>query len=238
MAETMPDRPNQIIGLFIGSGLSFSDTTIRLATEEISCIAFHRLDSFSNLFNLDAQKAADVRLIIVDEALANDFQNVLEQVMERFTYSRLVFAYRDRTVALRLIENISDLPGLEKLGFLPMKVELERWLSALRLLAWGERYIPADLFSLARLSFLPAQDTPPDADDEATIVNLTARECQVLGAAAEGKQNKIIAEELGLSQHTVKLHMHHVIVKLGVSNRTEATLWYLSQKPRPNGLKP
>lgn len=61
---------------------------------------------------------------------------------------------------------------------------------------------------------------------------MTERELQVLESAAQGKQNKIIAEELNLSQHTVKLHMHHVIAKLGVHNRTEAAIWYLDQYAR------
>ena len=58
---------------------------------------------------------------------------------------------------------------------------------------------------------------------------LTERELQVLKAVSEGKQNKIIAEELSLSQHTVKLHMDHVMSKLGIHNRTEAAIWYLGR---------
>ena len=50
---------------------------------------------------------------------------------------------------------------------------------------------------------------------------------QVLSCVAEGKQNKLIANRLGLSEHTVKLHIHHVIAKLGVNNRTEAAVWFL-----------
>ena len=38
-----------------------------------------------------------------------------------------------------------------------------------------------------------------------------------------------MAAELGLSEHTVKLHIHHLINKLGVSNRTGAAIWFLAQ---------
>jgi len=40
----------------------------------------------------------------------------------------------------------------------------------------------------------------------------------------DGKPNKLIARELGLSQSTVKVHMRSVFRKLGVQNRTEAAL--------------
>jgi DNA-binding NarL/FixJ family response regulator len=51
----------------------------------------------------------------------------------------------------------------------------------------------------------------------------------VLPLVAQGKQNKVIAEELAMSEHTVKLHVHHIIGKLGVRNRTEVARYYLSQ---------
>ena len=42
------------------------------------------------------------------------------------------------------------------------------------------------------------------------------------------KANKFIAHHLDLSESTVKLHIHHIISKLGVSNRTEAAIAYLA----------
>jgi hypothetical protein len=40
-----------------------------------------------------------------------------------------------------------------------------------------------------------------------------------------GKSNKVIARELGLSEATVKVHIKNVMRKLGVANRTEAAIW-------------
>jgi DNA-binding NarL/FixJ family response regulator len=53
---------------------------------------------------------------------------------------------------------------------------------------------------------------------------LTARELEVLGAAARGLGNKQIASELGMSARTVQTHLTSVFAKLGVSSRTEAVL--------------
>jgi two-component system, NarL family, nitrate/nitrite response regulator NarL len=58
---------------------------------------------------------------------------------------------------------------------------------------------------------------------------LTARELEVVQYAAKGKTNKIIASELGLSEHTVKNYLFRAFEKLGVSSRVEL-LFYLTLK--------
>ena len=42
------------------------------------------------------------------------------------------------------------------------------------------------------------------------------------------KSYRKIAEQLSLSENTIKLHMHHIISKMGVTNRTEAAATYLN----------
>lgn len=51
---------------------------------------------------------------------------------------------------------------------------------------------------------------------------LTEREREVLQLAADGKQNKVIAQTLGLSEETIKSHLSNVMRKLGAQSRTEA----------------
>jgi LuxR family maltose regulon positive regulatory protein len=51
---------------------------------------------------------------------------------------------------------------------------------------------------------------------------LSAREWDVLQLVAEGLSNQQIAEHLVLSLHTVKLHVKHLLAKLGATNRTQA----------------
>ncbi len=52
--------------------------------------------------------------------------------------------------------------------------------------------------------------------------NLSKRELEVLRMIVEGHSNKEIARELNLAQVTVKLHVGHVLEKLGVLDRTQA----------------
>jgi DNA-binding NarL/FixJ family response regulator len=51
---------------------------------------------------------------------------------------------------------------------------------------------------------------------------LTHRETEVLALVRQGKANKTIAYELGMSGSTVKVHVRHIMRKMGATNRTQA----------------
>lgn len=53
------------------------------------------------------------------------------------------------------------------------------------------------------------------------IKQLTARELEVVGLAAYGMTNKRIGNQLGISESTVKRHMHNIMTKLNAANRTD-----------------
>jgi DNA-binding NarL/FixJ family response regulator len=58
----------------------------------------------------------------------------------------------------------------------------------------------------------------------ARLDQLTRREREVLALIAQGRANKRIALELGISEKTVKNHVGHVLAKLGVTDRTQAAV--------------
>jgi DNA-binding NarL/FixJ family response regulator len=51
---------------------------------------------------------------------------------------------------------------------------------------------------------------------------LTAREREVLDQVGQGLSNKLIARQLGISEHTVKFHLSSIFAKLGAASRTDA----------------
>lgn len=115
-------------------------------------------------------------------------------------------------------------------GVLPMDLKLDVWLSVIRLMLRGGEYIPISLLQ----SFVKDAPLRPDQAEWSApsqkwadggmdgLEELTDRELQILEMVARGLQNKIIAASLRLSEYTVKIHLHHIITKLGAHNRTEA----------------
>jgi len=58
----------------------------------------------------------------------------------------------------------------------------------------------------------------------ATARHLTDRELEILQFIAEGRSNREIALALSLSAGTVKIHVEHILAKLGVADRTLAAV--------------
>jgi two-component system nitrate/nitrite response regulator NarL len=59
---------------------------------------------------------------------------------------------------------------------------------------------------------------------------LTPRELEVIVAVADGATNRAIAEQLGLSDQTVKNHLSHIYDKVGVSSRLELAIYAIHHK--------
>lgn len=78
----------------------------------------------------------------------------------------------------------------------------------------GEQWI--DKEAMKQVMTMLAQ-SPPSAD-------LTPRESDVVRQVARGQRNKEIARSLGITEGTVKMHLHNLYEKLGVSSRTELAL--------------
>lgn len=59
---------------------------------------------------------------------------------------------------------------------------------------------------------------------------LTGREVEILECIAKGMSNKVIARELDISDGTVKVHVKHLLKKLGLRSRVEAAVWMVNQQ--------
>ena len=64
----------------------------------------------------------------------------------------------------------------------------------------------------------------PETSGERPVEDLTPRELEVLQLLAEGLPNKAIAKRLGVSDHTIKVHVNAILGKLGAQSRTEAVV--------------
>jgi two-component system, NarL family, nitrate/nitrite response regulator NarL len=83
----------------------------------------------------------------------------------------------------------------------------------------------ADAFSLALPAAAPAPAREP-------IDDLSPREQQILERIARGASNKEIARTLFIAETTVKIHVQHILKKLGLSSRVQAAV-YAAERRRP-----
>lgn len=86
---------------------------------------------------------------------------------------------------------------------------------------------PGDLAAVLRQAVAGSFFCLGDLDGPAAHVDhneagLSERETEILGGVARGLSNRAIAQELWLSDQTVKFHLHNIYRKLEVGNRTEA----------------
>ena len=93
-------------------------------------------------------------------------------------------------------------------GYLFKDMARKELINAIRAVAKGQRYIPAQVGSRI------AENLPRPG--------LTAREVDVLQYVAAGMRNKEIAFQLGVSEATINAHVKHILEKLGASDRTHA----------------
>jgi len=101
-------------------------------------------------------------------------------------------------------------------GLLLRQAPIDRLMAALRAVLDGllvfDPALRAALPSPGPARRQEAQDPP------------TARELQVLRLLAEGLPNKLIARQLGITDHTVKYHVNAIMGKLGAQSRTDAVV--------------
>jgi DNA-binding NarL/FixJ family response regulator len=64
---------------------------------------------------------------------------------------------------------------------------------------------------------------------------LSPREREVMLFATKGFANKQIARELGVTEGTVKLHLHRIYQKLGIKSRFALAVLAKKSQPKPNG---
>lgn len=124
-----------------------------------------------------------------------------------FPRSPTVALVRDEEAALLLFR-------AGALGILLRGVEGERLLAALRAVASGLGVFEPTLLGSLLSTRAATRDVPL----------LTPREAEVLSLMAEGLSNKLIADRLKISDHTVKFHINAILGKLDAETRTEAVV--------------
>ncbi len=122
------------------------------------------------------------------------------------------------------IASIRNALAAGAVGYIPKTSSPDVMMSAIKLVLSGGVYVPPHVLGLT----VATEDIPTDQliddgiDNSKGYSTLTKRQQEVLDLMALGKSNKEIADELGLTTGTVKMHSSRIFKTLNVQNRTEA----------------
>lgn len=119
----------------------------------------------------------------------------------------------DRASLMRLISVGVD-------AILPTDLCAEVLVQSIRLVSLGEQFIFSEY--VRRLLDDPRPSATPMPD-------LTRRQIEIMRFVAAGNSNKTIAEELNLTEPSVKVHIRRLLRKIGAANRTQAAIWALER---------
>lgn len=112
-------------------------------------------------------------------------------------------------------------------GYLESTTSQEGFRESLDNVVSGKRIFPSRLKEAAQAA------RQPNRDRSAAASALSARELQILRHLASGQANKVIANDLQITEATVKVHVKGILRKIGATNRTQAAIWAIH-----NGLRP
>lgn len=115
-----------------------------------------------------------------------------------------------RILVLSNYEGVADVEralALGALGYLTKDADADLLVEAIGRVHRGYRYLPRPLAKRI--------------EDDRDLDPLTARETQIVALIAEGLSNKEIGERLGIAEKTVRVHMTHILDKMGATDRTQ-----------------
>jgi DNA-binding NarL/FixJ family response regulator len=136
--------------------------------------------------------------------------DVITQLRDEFPTARIVILsnYHGSEDIYRAVRNGA-------MAYLTKDASGEELLNAIQSVDRGLRYFPH--VALDRLA------------ERMPSVELTPRETEVLTCITQGRSNREIAEELGIAEKTVRIHVSAVLDKMGARDRTQATIYALQR---------
>ena len=108
------------------------------------------------------------------------------------------------------------------LGYFPKTAPRTYLLEAIRKVADGIPYMPAGITLKLFQGLRKAKIIQPTND---TQISLTSRQQEILSLLSEGHSDGEIGKLLHLEESTVRAHLHHILQRLGLKNRTQAVAY-------------
>lgn len=211
-----PDAaPPEVI--FVGHHNNFSGRLISTTAQELGGVTSAALTSFSELRQIIGKDSPAPGAVLLDEPTMRGLTEADRSELLALNGAALGIAFS--TLEFGTACHADPELRQRAASIFPLNVRLDVWLSIIRLIVHGGSYVCPEVIVPQSIAKPAPAPLPKDC-------GLTQRQLDVLRLVADGQSNKQIAQALGLSIHTVKLHLHNGSLRLGAHNRTEAALRY------------
>jgi len=180
----------------------------------------------ADLITKAAFTEADV-IVVDSEAALGAGRTTYAQINEWLPALKVLFIGTEDDSRNIRAEDIPAYMRLHTVGFLVKTGPTERFLDAIRMVASGTFVCETELIRhiLTRLSQWASYSAEENGRNGQ---QLSDRETEVLTLVARGQSNKEVAQELFLSEGTVKAHVSHIMAKLTLDRRTDLVRYALS----------
>lgn len=172
-------------------------------------------DTGRSLFQLAVQHNPDIML--VDWEVSGVDPDTISVLTEKLPRTAVVILTQPQSTE-------AALPILQAgaRGYLSMNLSSQEFVQALRMLAKGDIVVSQEMAKEVKVE-LAADQALKSKDD------LSGRERDVLQLVCEGATNREIAERLIVSEHTIKVHMRHILNKLNLRNRQQVAAYAVQE---------
>jgi two-component system nitrate/nitrite response regulator NarL len=114
-------------------------------------------------------------------------------------------------------------------GYLLKTADSELLASAIARAMEGQATVSPEMTGKLVSAFTAMQGAPAPSPAPAPLAALSPREREILAHIARGASNKGIARELDIAETTVKIHVQHILRKLGLESRVQAAVYAASR---------
>ena len=176
-------------------------------------VAYNKED-IEKLFELD-----DMDIILLDMRMVDGF-SILRMISSRFNNVKII------VVALPEDDgNYMECMELGVTGYLSKGSTVEELIDSVKIVERGGLCCPCDIAQYF-LKFVKNKKIKNNVSDlqltyPKLLKVLTQREVQIIKLLAKGMSNKKISQALFIELSTVKNHVHNILVKMGVENRSQ-----------------
>jgi DNA-binding NarL/FixJ family response regulator len=156
------------------------------------------------------------RVVLVDAVLGDhDSHLLVEDILEVAPEARIIVMD-----LLPVPEDVMDFIRRGASGFVVKDATVDELVHAIRSVARGTEVLPPVLTDTL-LSYIAHLAAGRPAAGTRRAVRMTAREREIIDLIADGLSNKEIAQQVHLTTHTVKSHVHNILEKLALHSRLQ-----------------